>query len=331
GGGQAGRDLRGRGEGRRVPPRGAGLPPAEDVDGSRMTTLTEPRTMQAWADAERAAGRRIALVPTMGALHEGHLALVAEARRRAERVVVSIFVNPIQFDRRDDFEQYPRPLDDDLGICAGAGVDAVYAPSAAVMYPEGFQSAVEVARLTEPLCGAARPGHFRGVTTVVTKLFHAVRPDVAVFGEKDYQQLAVVRRMTADLDFGIEIVGVATVREPDGLALSSRNRRLGPDDREAARCVPRALDAAAEMAATGETRPAMIVGRVEMEIAASPRARLEYAEVRDPETLEEGEEVTAPALLGVAVWVGEVRLIDNRLLAPAEAKRKSARGARAAE
>src|SRR5439155_21336026 len=190
-----------------------------------------------------------------------------------ERVVVSIFVNPIQFDRRDDFERYPRTLEDDSARCAAAGVDVVYAPAAATMYPEGFASAVDVARLTEPLCGRERPGHFRGVTTVVTKLFHAVRPHVAVFGEKDWQQLAVVRRMTADLDFGIEIVGVPTVRELDGLALSSRNRRLGPAEREAARCVPRALDAAAAMVATGETRPAMIVGRVAMEIAACPRAR----------------------------------------------------------
>jgi len=281
-----------------------------------MTTLTEPCPMQAWADAERAAGRRIALVPTMGALHDGHLALVAEARRRAERVVVSVFVNPIQFDRRDDFEQYPRPLEGDLRICAGAGVDAVYAPSAAAMYPEGFESAVEVARLTEPLCGAARPGHFRGVTTVVTKLFHAVRPDVAVFGEKDYQQLAVIRRMTADLDFGIEIVGVATVREPDGLALSSRNRRLGADDRAAARCVPRALDAAAAVVRAGERRAAAVVARATAVIGAEGRARLEYAELRDPETLAEVTEVAGPALLALAVWVGGVRLIDNRMLVP---------------
>jgi len=281
-----------------------------------MTTLSEPRAMQAWADAERAAGRRIALVPTMGALHDGHLALVAEARRRAERVVVSVFVNPIQFDRRDDFEQYPRPLEGDLRICAGAGVDAVYAPSAAAMYPEGFQSAVEVARLTEPLCGAARPGHFRGVTTVVTKLFHAVRPDVAVFGEKDYQQLAVIRRMTADLDFGIEIVGVATVREPDGLALSSRNRRLGADDRAAARCVPRTLDAAAAIVRAGERRAAAVVARATAVIGAEGRARLEYAELRDPEMLAEVTEVAGPALLALAVWVGGVRLIDNRMLVP---------------
>ncbi len=281
-----------------------------------MTTVTEPRAMQAWADAERGAGRRIALVPTMGALHAGHLALVAAARRRAQRVVVSIFVNPIQFDRRDDFERYPRTLDDDLRICATAGVDAVYAPSAAAMYAEGFQTAVEVTRLTEPLCGAARPGHFRGVTTVVTKLFHAVRPDVAVFGEKDYQQLAVVRRLAADLDFGIEIVGVPTVREPDGLALSSRNRRLAPDDREAARCVPRALNAAAELVLAGERRAGPVVARATAVIAGERRARLEYAELRDPETLGEVAEVAGAVLLAVAVWVGGVRLIDNRLLVP---------------
>ncbi len=286
-----------------------------------METIAAPRAMQAWSHARRAAGERIALVPTMGALHDGHLALIAEARRRAERVVVSVFVNPIQFDRHDDFERYPRTLEDDKARCAAAGIDVVFAPSAATMYPEGFATSVEVSRLTEPLCGRERPGHFRGVTTVVTKLFHAVRPHLAVFGEKDWQQLAVVRRMAADLDFGIEVVGVPTVREADGLALSSRNRRLDAAAREAARCVPRALDAAANMAATGETRLAMILGRAKMEIAAEPRARLEYAEVRDPETLEEVVELESPALLGVAVWVGEVRLIDNRLLVPGEARR----------
>src|SRR5438876_1001199 len=299
--------------------------------GRLMQTILEPRTMQAWADATRARGERIALVPTMGALHEGHVALIAEARRRAKRVVVSIFVNPTQFDRYDDFERYPRTLEDDAARCAAVGVDVIFAPNPRAMYPEGFQTAVEVAALTVPLCGKMRPGHFRGVTTVVTKLFHAVRPHLAVFGEKDWQQLAVVRRMAADLDFGIEIVGVPTVREADGLALSSRNRRLTPDDREAARCLPRALDAGAEMVATGETRPAMIVGRAKMEIAACPRARLEYAEVRDPEALEEVDEVTAPVLLGVAGGVGEVRPLDDRLRAPAAGERESARSARAAD
>ena len=281
-----------------------------------MQTLDTARAMQTWSDAGRVAGYRIALVPTMGALHAGHMALVAEARRRAERVVVSIFVNPIQFDRGDDFARYPRTIDADAAMCADAGVDAIYAPTPDAMYPEGFQSGVDVARLTDPLCGSSRPGHFRGVTTVVTKLCHGVRPHVAVFGEKDWQQLAVVRRMTADLDFGIEIVGVPTIREHDGLALSSRNRLLGPGDREVAQCVPRALDAAAARVAAGELRPAVVTAAATAVIAAEPRARLDYAELRDPETLDEVAEVAVPAVLALAVWVGSVRLIDNRLLVP---------------
>jgi pantoate--beta-alanine ligase len=281
-----------------------------------METLTTPQAMQAWTNAERRAGRRVALVPTMGALHDGHLTLVREARRRAERVVVSIFVNPMQFNRRDDFERYPRPIDDDAAQCAAAGVDAIYAPNAAAMYPEGFQSHVEVAKLTEPLCGTARPGHFRGVTTVVTKLFHAVRPDVAVFGEKDFQQLAVIRRMTADLDFGIEVVGVPTVREADGLAMSSRNRLLSAAERIAARCVPAALDAASALVARGETNAQAVLAAATAVIAAEPQARVDYCDARDPETLVEVEAVTGPTLLALAVWVGSVRLIDNRVLVP---------------
>ena len=286
-----------------------------------MEIIREPRAMQAWAEAERRADRRIALVPTMGALHEGHLELIRVARTRADRVVVSIFVNPIQFNRRDDFEHYPRTLDEDAAMCAAAGVDVVYAPAAGTMYPEGFASGVEVAGISEPLCGRTRPGHFRGVTTVVTKLFNAVRPHCAAFGEKDWQQLAVIRRMAADLDTGIEIVGVPTVREADGLALSSRNRLLGAEAREAARCVPRALDAAAEAVAAGDTAARSIADRAAAVIADEPQARLEYAEVRDPDSLAELEEVRGPALLAVAVWVGGVRLIDNRILNPGGANR----------
>ena len=258
-----------------------------------MQKITQPGSMQAWADGTRAAGLRVALVPTMGALHDGHLALVAEGQRRADRVVASIFVNPIQFDRRDDFERYPRTLDQDTARCARAGVDVVFAPAPGAMYPEGFRTSVDVTGLTAPLCGRGRPGHFRGVTTVVTKLFHCVRPH-----------------------FGIEIVGVPTVREADGLALSSRNRLLGGADRAAARCVPRALAGAAAAVAAGERRPGAIVARATAEIAAEPRARLEHAELCDPQTLEEVAEVAAPTLLAVAVWVGGVRLIDNRLLVP---------------
>ena len=286
-----------------------------------MEVITAPAAMQAWSDGERRAGRRIALVPTMGALHEGHLELVRVARAHAERVVVSVFVNPMQFNRRDDFERYPRVLDDDVARCAAGGADVVYAPAASLMYPEGFATAVDVAGLSEPLCGRMRPGHFRGVTTVVTKLFHAVRPDLAVFGEKDWQQLAVIRRLTADLDFGIEIVGVPTVREADGLALSSRNRLLSAEARIAAGCVPRALDAAAAAVDGGETRAAAILDRAAAALGEEPQARLEYAELRDPDSLAEVEAVTAPTLLALAVWVDGVRLIDNRILIPGRTDR----------
>ncbi len=220
-----------------------------------------------------AAGRRVGLVPTMGALHEGHLRLVELARRHADVVVVSIFVNPLQFDRRDDFERYPRPIDGDLVLCEAVGADAVYAPTAGAMYPPGFQTHVEPGALAAPMEGAGRPGHFRGVTTVVTKLFNAVRPAVAVFGQKDYQQLAIIRRMALDLDTGIEIVTAPTVREPDGLAMSSRNRRLSPSNRAAAVCVPHALEAAAQAMANGERRSEVLVAAAAAVIAGEPAAR----------------------------------------------------------
>lgn len=286
-----------------------------------MEVLEAPAAMRAWAETARRDGHRLALVPTMGALHEGHLRLVAEAGRRADRVVVSIFVNPIQFDRQEDFERYPRALDGDLAWCAAAGVAVVYVPEASAMYPPGFQTTVEVGPLAEPLCGRGRPGHFRGVATVVTKLFNTVRPHVAVFGEKDYQQLAIVRRLVADLDFGIEIVGVPTVREADGLALSSRNRRLDPAGRTAARCIPRALEAVARAVAAGERRGDALLAHAGAVIAAEPAARLEYAELRDPVTLEPVTAVTAPTLFALAVWVNGVRLIDNRLMRPEESDR----------
>lgn len=281
-----------------------------------MQQFTNPQDMQRWAEAQRAAGQRIAFVPTMGALHEGHMHLVAQARERAERVVVSVFVNPIQFNRRDDFELYPRPIDADAALCRDAGVDAFYVPTPGAMYPEGFQTHVEPGSLADPLCGAGRPGHFRGVTTVVSKLFNAVRPHVALFGEKDFQQLAIIRRMTVDLDFGIEIVGVPTVREADGLALSSRNRRLSVDDRRAALCVPSALAAADAVVHGGERRATAVAERASAVINAEPRARLEYAELRDPDSLCEVDVVEGPTLLALAVWVGDVRLIDNRVLMP---------------
>lgn len=283
-----------------------------------MERIAELVTMQHWADEKRAAGRRIALVPTMGALHEGHLALVERAADLADRIVVSIFVNPIQFDRRDDFEGYPRDLEQDASRLAAAGVAVLFAPEAADMYRNGFHTQVEVAGVTTGLCGARRPGHFRGVTTVVTKLFHLVRPHVAVFGEKDYQQLVTIRRLVADLDFGIEIIGVPTVREWDGLALSSRNERLSPAGRAAARCIPRGLRAAMDCAAAGERTQAALLAAVRREIEGDPHVRLEYAELCDPETLEPVAMVEGTARLVVAAWVGDVRLIDNcAITAPA--------------
>ncbi len=276
-----------------------------------MERITDVHAMQRWAEESRAAGRRIAFVPTMGVLHDGHLALVAKAAELADRVVVSIFVNAMQFERRDDFEAYPCDLAADAALLERAGVAVLFVPDAGAMYPPGFQSRVEVERVTAPLCGGRRPGHFRGVTTVVTKLFHVVRPHVAVFGEKDYQQLVTIRRMVEDLAFGIEIVGMPTVRERDGLALSSRNRRLDASGRAAARCVPRALRAAVDAVAVGERVATRILDAASREIAAEPLARLEYAELRDPETLEEIATLTGRARLAVAVWVGGVRLIDN--------------------
>lgn len=280
-----------------------------------MDILDTPASMRAWSDEHRLAGRRIAFVPTMGALHEGHLALVDEARRHGDVVVVSIFVNPLQFDVRADFDRYPRPIDGDLAACREAGVDAVYAPTAAAMYPAGFDTHVEPGAVGARLEGTHRVGHFRGVTTVVTKLFQAVRPHVAVFGRKDAQQLAVVERMTLDLDLGIDIVGMPTVREHDGLALSSRNRRLEATDRAAATCIWAGLSAAVRAFEAGERATSALLATATAPLLAEPRARCEYLEIVDPRTFEPaGPSLTDDALVVAAVWFGEVRLIDNVLL-----------------
>jgi pantoate--beta-alanine ligase len=281
-----------------------------------VLVLDVPRAMRAWSGQRRQAGRLVGLVPTMGALHEGHLSLIELARRRADDIVVSIFVNPLQFERRDDFDRYPRPIDEDVAACTAAGAAAVYAPTARTMYPEGFQTHIEPGPLADVMEGAMRPGHFRGVMTVVAKLFGAVGPHVAVFGEKDFQQLAVIRQMVDDLDMGVEIVAAPIVREADGLALSSRNRRLPAEDRRAAACIPRALDAAAALVAGGERDGPTIEAAAEGVIAAEPRARLEYVTVFDPDTLEPLDPLTGPARIAAAVWFADIRLIDNCELAP---------------
>jgi pantoate--beta-alanine ligase len=279
--------------------------------------FVDPATMRAWSLARRAQGRVVALVPTMGALHAGHLALIAEARRRAEAVIVSIFVNPLQFDRAADFDGYPREIESDLDACRAAGVDAVYAPTAATMYPPGFQSQVVPGALAERLEGSMRPGHFQGVTTVVAKLIGATAPDLAVFGQKDFQQLAIVRRMVSDLDMGVEIVAVPTVREPDGLARSSRNVRLSPPDRAAAPVIACALMAAVARFDDGERDAGVLRAIVSEHLASEPRARVEYVEIVDAATLDPVGQVEAPAAILTAVWFGDVRLIDNALLGQA--------------
>ena len=288
-----------------------------------MRRIDRIRELQAFADAERAAGRRVALVPTMGALHAGHLALVTEARRHAQSVIVSIFVNPTQFNDPRDLAAYPRTLEADLEACRGAGVDVLFAPDAAEMYPEGAQTHVEVTELARPLCGRTRPGHFRAVATVVAKLLLAAKPHAAVFGEKDWQQLAVIRRMVRDLRMDVEIVGLPTVREADGLALSSRNRNLDAEARRQALALPRALAAAESAVRAGERDAARLLAEVTRELAKAPRAEIDYAELRDPDSLAPAPpQLTAPTLLALAVFLrppeggagAGVRLIDNRVL-----------------
>ena len=267
--------------------------------------------MRMWSDEQRRAGRTIAIVPTMGALHDGHLTLVRTAHDHADVVIVTIFVNPLQFNQTADFDSYPRPIDDDLAACRSAGVHAVYAPTAAAMYSPGFQTHVEPGDLAERLEGPMRPGHFRGVATVVTKLFGATRPHTAMFGRKDFQQLAIIRRMVIDLDLGIEIVGVPIVREPDGLARSSRNVRLTPADRNAAVVLSRALRSAAEAHAGGQSDAATLKQLAAERIRAEPRASLEYVELVDVGTLADVAVVDGPVVILTAAWFGDVRLIDN--------------------
>jgi pantoate--beta-alanine ligase len=271
--------------------------------------------MQAWSREVRGRdGLRVALVPTMGALHEGHLSLIELARRHADRVVASVFVNPVQFDRADDFARYPRDVERDGALLAGAGADVLFAPDVNEIYPPGAQTFVTVEELARPLCGAHRPGHFRGVATVVLKLFTIVQPQVAVFGEKDYQQLAVIRRMVRDLFLDIDVVGAPIVRETDALAMSSRNRHLDDAGRVAARCLAVGLDAAEALVAAGERDGAALMAAASAALAREPLARTEYVALVDPDTLAPITTLDERAVVALAVWVGSTRLIDNRVL-----------------
>ena len=265
---------------------------------------------------DRNAGHTIGLVPTMGALHEGHLSLVARARAECATVVVTIFVNPRQFDRPEDLATYPRSLDADVTVCASAGVDVVFAPAAAEMYPAPLDCTVDVGHVADHLCGRTRPGHFRGVATVVMKLFQIAQPDRAYFGEKDAQQLAVIRRLVADLNVPVTVVPVATVREADGLALSSRNRRLSPEERRVAPVLYEALRDARQRIAAGDSDAARVRQMAADIIEQRQGVRLEYLEIVEPDEMQPVEVVDRPVVAAGAVWIGSTRLIDNVVCVP---------------
>jgi len=267
--------------------------------------------VRAWREDRRRSGQRVGFVPTMGALHEGHGRLIETARQRGDHVVVSIFVNPLQFDRKDDLERYPRTLEADLKICNDLGVELVFAPGVDEMYPVEPLCTVTVKRITDGLCGRFRPGHFDGVATVVAKLFDIVQPEVAYFGEKDAQQLAVIRRMVIDVNLPVEIVGVATVREADGLALSSRNVRLSPEERSKSTALYRALREAERAIAEGERDARAVERRAAAVIPSDASLRLEYLDVVDPVELQRVDTIAGKVLVAGALWVGNTRLIDN--------------------
>ena len=276
-----------------------------------METIESALRLADRVDRLRAAGERVALVPTMGALHEGHLALVDRARAIADRVVVSIFVNPTQFDDPADLERYPRDPERDARLLELRGCDLLFLPRVDAVYPEGHATRIEIAGPALGLEGEMRSGHFAGVATIVAKLLLLVRPDCAVFGEKDAQQLAVVRRLVEDLHLPVEIIGHPTVREPDGLAMSSRNARLAPEERRAATVLYRALRSAVEQIASGERSADTLRAHMKQIVESEPRARLEYAEVVDAATFQSVARVEGDLVLPIAAYVGAVRLIDN--------------------
>jgi pantoate--beta-alanine ligase len=278
--------------------------------------VRDPAAMRARAEDLRRDGRRIAVVPTMGALHEGHLALLRAARARADIVILTIFVNPTQFGPNEDLAKYPRDEAGDIAKARTCGIDLAFCPDASAMYPAGAQTFIEVRELQQPMCGARRPGHFAGVATIVTKLFHLTQPHLAVFGEKDFQQLAIIRRMVRDLDFNIEILGVPIVREADGLALSSRNAYLSAEQRRAALSLSKGLAAAEARFKDGERDVAALLAAARAPIEAEPTMRIDYLELRDADELTTIDKVMRRSVLAVAAFAGTTRLIDNRVLAP---------------
>ncbi len=282
-----------------------------------MLTIESPAAMAEWARRARTDGLTIAFVPTMGYLHDGHLSLMREARRRGDRLVVSIFVNPLQFGEGEDLDTYPRDPEGDAAKCREVGADVLFLPSKATMYPAGFQTTLVAGPLADALCGASRPGHFDGVLTVVLKLFQVVKPQVAAFGRKDFQQFAVLSRMVRDLDLDVEMLGLPIVREADGLAMSSRNAYLSAEQRAQALALSRSLRGAEAAFAAGERSADTLRAAIRAGIEAQPLARVDYVEILDAEDLvAPADPVDRPAVAAVAVFFGKTRLIDNVVLTP---------------
>ncbi|MFC1883528.1 pantoate--beta-alanine ligase [Thermodesulfobacteriota bacterium] len=279
-----------------------------------MEVINRIGDMQNRSDSFRLEGKTISLVPTMGYLHEGHLELLRIAKKHSDKLIMSLFVNPTQFGPNEDFEDYPRDTDGDLSKAEKTGVDIVFSPSADEMYPEGYQTSIRVDKVTKHLCGLSRPGHFDGVTTVVAKLFNITKPHLAVFGQKDYQQLTVISRMVMDLNMDIQIIGAPTVREKDGLAMSSRNSYLSPEERNSALCLKKSLDLARKMLNSGERDAQLILKAVKNLIKKHPFTQIDYINICNPVTLEDVDRLEKENLLALAVRVGKTRLIDNCVL-----------------
>jgi pantoate--beta-alanine ligase len=282
-----------------------------------MEILRTVDSVRQWVRAQREARRAVHFVPTMGYFHEGHLSLMRRAQHDNGAVIVSIFVNPLQFGAGEDYNRYPRDFERDRQMAQSVGVEAIFYPDVAEMYPAGYQTEVRVKELSKPLCGKSRPGHFEGVATVVLKLFNIVTPDRAYFGMKDYQQLRVIQQLVRDMNLPIEIVPCPIVREPDGLAMSSRNVYLTPEERTAATVLYRSLQWAQEQVEWGERDASKLREGVFQRIAAEPLARIDYVEVVDAETLQPVERIDHPTLIALAVFFGKARLIDNCIVAPA--------------
>lgn len=279
-----------------------------------MEVVKDTKPMQQLVGRLRLDGKKIGFVPTMGALHEGHLSLVDVAKKHADIVVMSIYLNPAQFNNKQDLATYPSNLERDLELAKKRGVDIVFCPTDEIMYPKGFQTYVETLEITKGLCGSARPGHFKGVTTVVLKLFNIVKPDIAIFGRKDYQQFKVIEQMARDLDLDIKIIGAPIIREPDGLAMSSRNVRLSDTERREALTISGSFKLVKDLVERGENDPNRLISGVREMIESTSTGRIDYIKICDADTLTELTALKKPALLAIAAYFGQIRLIDNRII-----------------